>query len=1501
MSWRRRYLRFLVWLRRSLRAIVWTAVSLAVLAVAAVALLTRTGPGVDFLVREGLSRLEGAIDGSVRVEEVGAADLLEGLTLRGVALRDAAGREFVVVDSLRVRYSFLPFLRGDVVLDRLQLWGPRVVVERLPGQERTNASRILAGPSGPAVDNAVSQPRAGGARRVLLRDVTIAGGEVVVRLPQEDPVPEGAFTVPAPGEAGGSLREYVFRSLDAELPRVSLASSAHEGIEASVDALSLDGAVVRKPFHLRRLRGAVRIAGSSVVLEALALELPESHLSGRIRTSWGDEGLRVTGDLLADPVSLRDLAWLEPRLPEGRLRGGVGMERWPGGTRWRLRDGELAVGESRVLATGEMTTGSGLAFRNVELRAEPLAVEQLRPWVRDSIPLRGRLEGRVTLHGPAGALALDGELALREPGVGPTRGTVSGTVDAEGPTGVRQLVVDLEPFDYALVGRFAPSVVLPGRGSVLLEADGHLREGLRVVAEIEHQRPGLSRSRVEAEGTVRVDTADAYLDLSGDVDPLALEALGEMLPELGPRGEIEGPVRVQGRLGDLRVRTELGTERGLLALDVRLDARNPAAGYRAEGRLERFDASGLLAGLPEPTVVEGGFSLRGRGLDRESVRGEVDVELGTTRVGPLRVDTASLRARAEEGALSLDTLEARTNLARFSGGGRLGLGAGGGEGELRIAFANDSLASIEPFLFGDTVIAVDALSPLDREVLRLEGVDPDTLPTSASVALGGRLRGTVTLRGRVEEFDAEGSVALEEFLYGTGYLAAVEGRFSAVGLPRIDGPVEAEVASDSIRWSGLRYDGGDARVRWTRPEGTVAMEVRRTEEEGYRGRASIRFDSAGGSVDLEELAFRFDPVVWSLAGPGSVSWSGEGVRVRDLRMERSDTDAMRLRADGFVPFRGDADFELDLAGVRLDRVRDLLQLDEEVGGAADLRVEVSGTARSPVMRGDLAIDSLLFRGHRLSRLEGDVEYRDRALRGSLGAWSGGQRVAGVEGRFPMDLAFRDAGPRIPAEPIDLRVAVDGFSMALLASMVGGLEEVGGEVSGEFAVGGTPEDVEPSGRLRVSDGSILLGGLGIRPDRIDGTVTLASDGTATVELEGRSRGRLQVGGTVTLAPVSNPALDLRMTASGFQGVDRRDLRARLGGTFTLTGTYRSPVVGGDLQVEQGTLFIEEIERSAEVVDLSDPTFFDVVDTTLVEPVLEETESPFLRNLRVEVDVEVGRDTWLRSEDMNVEMGGEVVIAYDRPSGELVLVGQLNAIRGTYRAFGRTFQVREGQVEFVGTPGLNPNLSIEAVTRLRTQEGEPLTIVAAVTGTLSSPRVTLSSDAQPAIAQSDLASYLLFGRPSYALGSGESSVLRGQSALLGAAGEVAGNVGVGFLANQLGTVAQDVGLDYFAVTQGVGSVGNVTGFGGSVAGTLVEAGKYLAEDVFLALLLRPLSGVGSTSQSQFAGFRLEWRLADAWTVEGFVEERFTRQGTPGFGTFGFDTPRIFGFFVRRDWGY
>ena len=84
-------------------------------------------------------------------------------------------------------------------------------------------------------------------------------------------------------------------------------------------------------------------------------------------------------------------------------------------------------------------------------------------------------------------------------------------------------------------------------------------------------------------------------------------------------------------------------------------------------------------------------------------------------------------------------------------------------------------------------------------------------------------------------------------------------------------------------------------------------------------------------------------------------------------------------------------------------------------------------------------------------------------------------------------------------------------------------------------------------------------------------------------------------------------------------------------------------------------------------------------------------------------------------------------------------------------------------------------------------------------------------------------------------------------------------------------------------------------------MIEEEGGAPDEVFVALVIRPLSSFGQGGQNRFSGARVEWRFSESWTVEAFVEDRFSRGALSGFQDIGISTAQIRGLLLFRDWGY
>jgi len=396
----------------------------------------------------------------------------------------------------------------------------------------------------------------------------------------------------------------------------------------------------------------------------------------------------------------------------------------------------------------------------------------------------------------------------------------------------------------------------------------------------------------------------------------------------------------------------------------------------------------------------------------------------------------------------------------------------------------------------------------------------------------------------------------------------------------------------------------------------------------------------------------------------------------------------------------------------------------------------------------------------------------------------------------------------------------------------------------------------------------------------------------------------VTGEIAFDSIANPRLNLVVDMNQFQAVSRRDIEGMLSGSFTVTGTYQRPVAEGQLTVNQGTLFVDEFVRAANVVDLRDPTLFAdgfAVDTTVfvTQPILASLRNPFLDNLSVDIDLSVPRDLWLRSTDMNVEIGGELIVRYDRRVGDLVMIGDLEALRGSYQVLGRTFEVETGSVSFLGQPGVNPSLNIEALSRIRRRQGDRLEVRATVTGTLVQPLVTLSTT-EAGVSQPDLVSYLLLGVPSGELGTGAAGAASvGQDVTTGGVLLFGGALG-----SQIGTaIAQQTGVvDYFAISQGdvVADQDIASNFFSSLSTAQFEVGRYIGDNVFVVFIVSAPDQANDSDRNPLRGVRVEFALTDDWFVEGFWEDRFLR-GASNLGQAGLVGEKVIGVLTVWDWGY
>jgi len=271
-----------------------------VVVTAGVFFLLQTGPGQQFVLRSAVDLVDRRINGTLRVEGIRSAGLLRGLTLDRISIHDEEGRPFLEADSARVGYSIRGILSRDIVLEPVEVWRPRIIVETLPGDTLSNVQRIFATTPRDPVD-----PDAEPAASTLgleFRRADIHDGTLTLRTPEAEPS--------------------TFSGIDARIRHAVLLDPESPGERFVLDRLTLTadlGGIGEEPFRVEEFRGEVRRVGTRLEVDADPLRLTGTRLDGTLALDWTD-GFELELDVEADPFRARDLAWLDPRIPDAEGR-----------------------------------------------------------------------------------------------------------------------------------------------------------------------------------------------------------------------------------------------------------------------------------------------------------------------------------------------------------------------------------------------------------------------------------------------------------------------------------------------------------------------------------------------------------------------------------------------------------------------------------------------------------------------------------------------------------------------------------------------------------------------------------------------------------------------------------------------------------------------------------------------------------------------------------------------------------------------------------------------------------------------------------------------------------------------------------------------------------------------------------------------------------------------------------------------------------------------------
>jgi translocation and assembly module TamB len=796
--------------------------------------------------------------------------------------------------------------------------------------------------------------------------------------------------------------------------------------------------------------------------------------------------------------------------------------------------------------------------------------------------------------------------------------------------------------------------------------------------------------------------------------------------------------------------------------------------------------------------------VQGSGFDKQRLTGNARFDVSSSTISGVRVDTVFARADFTGDSYRLDTLEAASTLGRLSLAGQ-----GVYDGNHDLSFTT----------------RLKSLSPLKE---MLSGVD--------TLSGNGVLSGTVS--GTLDSLSMAGDLELHRLRYNTFDVEFISGRCTALSQgDSLSG--DAQLSARQLGTEGFGADSVVASSHFTAAEAAVVVDGFHRPGIEAHVESVIAFDSLMIAT-FPNITLDFRQQHWRGGSPETrVTVDGDDYRIENLTL-RSPLNAggeeQSVFLAGLFSMTGSEDFTLMIDRLDFERLISAFDMPDKIAGRLTAETHLSGTASAPILTGRLTIDSGLVNQFPYRAIHFGFDYKAEKLAWSSSLLPYQADSLAITGFVPLNLSFTNTGDLVYRDrPFEITVTTSGLPLSVIQASGQPFKQVQGFITADMHIANTIDAPSASGSFGLRDGTVSMPRYGIEYSDILAKLSI-HDAVLTLDtLQAmRDKGMLTGSGSLQfekdlLAGVIKTT-QFDFLANSFYLIRHKDYQVDISGDAHLTGNSLEPTFAGNITILRSSFFLpalmEEAAAAQAAADKSMPllvkatpppdTLADSTDTALAirRSEIDTTEVDWYKNLRGQFKVTIPRNTWLRSPDMNLEIGeGDLDLVKNGPDFEIF--GPLRIMRGQYNLYGKRFTILQGSLLFQGGVEYNPEVSMQAQYVFRTADREKKTLKLDVSGKAFSPVLQFMLD-DNVIEEKDAIAYVMYGRSMEELTSGQ------QSGAGAAQADLAKGAAANMLSNQLSqTLGSKLGLDVVDISSQ-----------GSLASATMTVGKYLTNNLFMS---------------------------------------------------------------------
>lgn len=883
------------------------------------------------------------------------------------------------------------------------------------------------------------------------------------------------------------------------------------------------------------------------------------------------------------------------------------------------------------------------------------------------------------------------------------------------------------------------------------------------------------------------DLSSDQISLSGDFKGSSIQKshLNTALFELNvEKGHLQGFVRSEGAFGSFYVEP-----------DIRDFGENPS--YHAKLTGKNMDIAQITGNDSLSSSVNINATLKGRGFNPAGLTSSAHIEITDSRFQTIFIDTLVTNAGYQKGHVQIDSLWLKTR--------------------------NTTLQAWGDYHFSDT-----SAIRLKADFNSLEEFD-HYIPIK-DLKTSGTL--DARLRGKVDSLNIESSAHFKQSEYQQFALENLWIDLNGSLSPG-DTLVNARVTGGGMTMNEIKLDSLHLLL-----EGNPDSLSLSTHLAGKAFETNLQTGISPGNkmaFILSSWDIRYKDQEWSLQRPPStIEMDSVNYRITGFQLASGIGDTLQtITMQGNISREGEQDFTLEVSDLHIGKLGESFGLEPGIAGSANINLNLKGSARSPLLTGEINLNETAYKEYSIPRLEGTLDYENKqlALESLIIPEDSGQVKLVAQLPFeidPVNMKFHFD----PGDSINARLNVRELSLDLLQML---LPEgnISGTLNSRITVSGTSRAPVPVGNISLSGASFNMNEYGVDYEDIQAHLSFQKNSMKVDTLlikskDGNMVGRGQAGPISNLfeGRISKPEIILKFNQ--FNPFNHNQFNMQMTGDFEVSGETGLSNFQGDLTIPRAEFYLPAILRmlgKTGAQEMPEPLLVEEIRSMDIpidsleiraDEIGEPDTLQFILpdKLTGRLRLQIPRNTWIKNDNMRIEISGDLELIHNKGFPELF--GSFSVVRGQYDMLGKTFVIREGIITFQGGREMMPNLKIEGSYTFRNAQRVEQQLTVEITGTADSPEISFELDGQ-SVSEGDALSYILFGK-----GMNELTLDQQENISGGNGGQLAEKVAASFLSAQISDfLGEKLNVDYIEIEAGE-----------NFTDPRLFVGKYVTNDLFIS---------------------------------------------------------------------